>query len=81
MRGSLLRRDKRTFKKFLGTGWRVFLNGVNVTHRCQAFDEREGTVLLLELDANGRPQVWPDGEGIKRRWYHGRVRAFPPYAK
>lgn len=53
---------------------RVLLNGVDVSNRCQAANDRDGRVLLFEragkvltredLDARGR---------LKKRWHQGRV--------
>lgn len=78
MRGSLLRCSRKDKKRFIGKGWTVFLNGVDVTRRCQAFDEKEGRVLLLDLGTDGRPFYSHILGGVSRRWHRGRVRAFPP---
>jgi hypothetical protein len=52
---------------------RVWLNGEEVTARCQAFDSYEGWALLLLRDAQGKLIIDWHEKAVARRRVHGRV--------
>lgn len=72
MRLSVLTSNRRAKKKCRHA--RVSLNGVDVTTRCQVADAREGWVVLMRLNARGRPYIDLDRDEVARERLHGRVR-------
>jgi hypothetical protein len=68
---SVFATNRREQKKAMRS--RAFLNGVEVTRRCQIADSTVGRVLLFDLDENGRPFLDPVTREVARRWHHGRV--------
>jgi len=73
MQLSIFTSNQRKRKKAMASNFRVTLNGVNVTTRCQYFNTRTGRVLLLKRDLEGKAFLNKHWE-IAKEWCMGKVR-------
>lgn len=72
-RKSQHRRSKAWHRLMLSRCW---INGEEVTKRCFYADPRRGVVRLYVLDANGKPQINRQRDGVMTEERRGRVKCF-----
>jgi hypothetical protein len=72
MYASIFATNRRAWKKAKRTS--VFLNGEDVTLRCQSADSRDGWALLLKHNEAGRPYFDRERNAVATEVRHGSVR-------